>query len=275
MDKINIKNLEVFGNHGVLAEETKLGQKFIVSATLYTDIRGAGRSDDLSKSIDYGQVAYFIKNFIEENTYNLLETVAEELAGELLLNFERLNKVWIEIKKPFAPIALPLETVSVELERGWHTAYIALGSNIGEREKYVQGAVEALSEAYGCEVTKVSSFIETEPYGGIEQGDFLNGCLELKTLLTPFELLKVIHEIEAGAKRERTVHWGPRTLDLDILLYDDEVIQTEMLQIPHMEMHRRWFVMEPLCEIAPYKRHPIYGKTVAEMLEGLDDETDK
>ena len=101
--------------------------------------------------------------------------------------------------------------------------------------------------------------------------DFLNACLSLDTLLSPSELLEKLHEIEQAAHRERLIHWGPRTLDLDILLYDDEILETEDLIIPHVEMHKREFVLKPLSEIAPYKRHPVYQKTVAELLEALTD----
>ena len=99
----------------------------------------------------------------------------------------------------------------------------------------------------------------------IEQDDFLNACLLLKTLLSPEELLVRLHEIEQAAHRERIIHWGPRTLDLDILLYDDLILETEELVIPHPEMHLRDFVLKPLREIAPNKRHPILQKTVAQM----------
>ena len=109
----------------------------------------------------------------------------------------------------------------------------------------------------------------TEPYGGVEQDDFLNACLLLKTLLSPEELLERLHEIEKGAHRERIVRWGPRTLDLDILLYDDLVMENEDLIIPHIEIHLREFVLKPLSEIAPNIRHPIYKKTVAQMLKEL------
>ena len=102
-----------------------------------------------------------------------------------------------------------------------------------------------------------------------EQDEFLNGVLEMETLLTPQELLAQLHRIEAEANRERILRWGPRTLDLDILLYDDIVLEEDDLCIPHVEMHKRSFVLEPLAEIAPYKRHPVYGKTVREMLEEI------
>lgn len=267
MDKIYIKNLEVFARHGVFPEENILGQKFVISAVLYTSLRKAGKTDDLAESIHYGEVSHFIKEFVEKNTWKLLETVAERLAEELLLKTKGLEKIRLEIKKPWAPVGLPLETVSVELERGWHTAYIALGSNLGEKEKNLRFGVEALRASEDCRVLAVSDFIVTEPYGGVEQDDFLNGAMKIRTLLTPHELLERLHDIEREAKRERVIRWGPRTLDLDILLYDDLILDDEELHIPHIEMHKRDFVLKPLCQIAPYVRHPVYGRTAAELLE--------
>lgn len=268
-DKIKIENLEVFANHGVFPEENRLGQKFLVSAVLYTDTRKAGLSDDLTASIHYGEVSQFIHTYMKEHTYQLIERAAESLAEELLLHTEHLERVRIEVKKPWAPVGLPLESVSVEIERGWHTAYIAMGSNMGEKQGYLETAVEELNRLPLAQVEKVSEFYVTPPYGVADQDDFLNGCLELRTLLTPRELLDAIHEIEKQAGRERLVHWGPRTLDLDIIFYDDLVLEEEDFCIPHVEMHKREFVLQPLHDIAPYKRHPVYGKTVREMLEDV------
>lgn len=270
MDKIHIKNLEVFARHGIFPEENVLGQKFVVSAVLYTSTREAGRTDDLAKSIHYGEVSRFITEFMEQNTFQLLETAAERLAEELLLNTERLEKIRLEIKKPWAPVGLPLETVSVEIERGWHTAYIALGSNLGDKEANLRLGVEGLRSTRGCRVEAVSDFLVTAPYGGVEQDDFLNGAMKIRTLLTPHELLERLHEIEQEAKRERVVRWGPRTLDLDILLYDDLILDEEELHIPHIEMYKRDFVLKPLCQIAPYARHPVYNRTAAELLADLE-----
>lgn len=270
MDKIHIKNLEVFARHGVFPEENALGQKFVVSAVLYTSTREAGGADDLAKSIHYGEVSRFITEFMEQNTFQLLETAAERLAEELLLNTERLEKIRLEIKKPWAPVGLPLETVSVEIERGWHTAYIALGSNLGDKEANLRLGVEGLRFTRGCRVEAVSDFLVTAPYGGVEQDDFLNGAMKIRTLLTPHELLERLHEIEQEAKRERVVRWGPRTLDLDILLYDVLILDEEELHIPHIEMYKRDFVLKPLCQIAPYARHPVYNRTAAELLADLE-----
>lgn len=268
-DKIRIKNLEVFGNHGVFPEENKLGQKFLVSAVLHTDTREAGLTDDLTKSIHYGEVSHFITKYMRENTYQLIESVAEQLARALLLEYERLEWIDIEIQKPWAPIGLPLESVSVEVSRGWHRAYIAVGSNLGDKGEYIRQGIEALQDCSDCIVEKESALIVTKPYGVTDQPDFLNGMLQVKTLLTPVELLKKLNEIELAAKRERKIHWGPRTLDLDIIFYDDLVLDTERLTIPHPDMQNRDFVLEPLAELAPRYRHPVLDKTVKELLEAL------
>ncbi|MEE1085568.1 MAG: 2-amino-4-hydroxy-6-hydroxymethyldihydropteridine diphosphokinase [Schaedlerella sp.] len=270
MDKIKIENLEVFANHGVFPEENILGQKFLVSLTMFTDTRKAGKTDELTASIHYGEVSQFITKYMKEHTFQLIERVAESLAEELLLNIEGLEKVLLEIKKPWAPVGLPLESVSVEIERGWHTAYIALGSNLGEKENYLDVAVEKMKAMPEGKVENISEWLVTKPYGGVKQDDFLNGCLKLRTLMTPKELLKELHRIEAEAGRERLIHWGPRTLDLDIIFYDDIIIEENDLCIPHVDMHNREFVLKPLAEIAPYKRHPVYGKTVSEMLKNLN-----
>ena len=268
-DEIRIEDLEVFANHGVFPEENTLGQKFVVSAVLFTDTRMAGKTDDLTASIHYGEVSAFITEFLQKNTYQLLERAAEELAEALLLEWDRIEKISIEIKKPWAPVRLPLKTVSVKIERGWHTAYIALGSNIGDSKMYLDNAVKALNELPTSKVEVVSEYLVTPPYGVTDQPDFLNGCLKLQTLLYPEELLRELNRIEQEAGRERIIHWGPRTLDLDILFYDQEIIDMPDLHIPHIDLHNRDFVLVPMSQIAPYLRHPVLNQTISQLLDSL------
>lgn len=271
MDKIIIKDLELYCRHGVFPEENVLGQKFLFSAILYLSTREAGKTDELEKSINYGEICHFIKEFMEEHTFKLLEAVLENLAEAILLKWTQIEELTLEVKKPWAPVGLPLDTVAVEITRRWHTAYIALGSNMGEKKEFLRCAVEALQERKDCRVLKVSDFITTAPYGVTDQDEFLNGALLMKTLLTPEELLVRLHEIEAGAGRVRIRRWGPRTLDLDILLYDDLVVDTEELHIPHIDMQNRDFVLGPLAQIAPWVRHPVLNKTIKQLEGELHD----
>lgn len=270
MDTIHIRDLEVFANHGVYPEENRLGQKFVVSADLSVDTREAGRTDDLEKSVNYGEVSLTVQKFLKEHTFKLIEAVAEGLAEKLFSDYPLVHGVRLEIQKPWAPVGLPLRTVSVEIRRSRHRVYIALGSNMGEKKAYLDEAVSKLSALAGCSVKKVSDWIATAPYGVTDQAEFLNGVLELETLLTPQELLDELHAIEAEAHRERILRWGPRTLDLDILLYDNEVIDTENLHIPHIDMQNRYFVLEPLSQIAPWVRHPVLNKTIEQLRRELD-----
>ena len=269
MDEIHIKQLEVFAHHGVFPEENRLGQKFIVSADLRTDLRKAGLADDLQLSMDYGAVCGEIQEFLTRHTFQLLETAAEQLCTHLLQTLPLLRSIRLEIEKPWAPIGLPLKTASVSIERGWHTAYIALGSNMGDRKAYLDGAVEALRKDPSMRVEAVSDYLVTEPYGGVEQEDFLNAVLRVQTLLPPHELLDALHVIEQAANRERIIHWGPRTLDLDILFYDDLVYSDGVLNVPHPEIPKRTFVLQPMVQIAPFFVHPVYQRTMTELLEAI------
>lgn len=149
------------------------------------------------------------------------------------------------------------------------TAYIGLGSNIGDKRGTCLQALELLCKA--GRVTKVSSFYCTEPVGRRDQEDFVNAVAELETGLSPEQLLAACRAIEDELGRRRTVHWGPRTIDLDILLYGDQVVESSGLTIPHPFLTSRGFVLIPLCEIAPQAVHPILHKTAARLLQELKD----
>lgn len=269
MDAIHIENLKVFANHGVFREENALGQKFVVTVRLRTDTRRSGRSDELCESINYAEVCETIEQSMTERTFKLIEAAAEYTAERLLLKYPLIKELELTVKKPHAPVKSFIDYAAVTIERGWHTAYIGIGSNMGDKRAYLDTAVNAFRENALCRGVRASEYIVTEPVGGVEQDDFLNGAIEVKTLMTAHELLDFANEIERGANRMRTVRWGPRTLDVDILLYDSEIISGERLTVPHKELHRRRFALEPLCELNPYAYHPCLGKTVSRLLEEL------
>lgn len=272
-DEIRIEDLKIFAHHGVFAQETRDGQFFYVNAVLYTDTSKAGKTDVLAHSVNYGEVCHFITDWMHENTCLLLEAVAERLAKAILLKYDLLFGVDLEIRKPDAPIPLPFGCVAVKVNRCWHKAYIALGSNMGDTKQFIENAVKALRNHSEITVKKVSQLLVTKPYGGVEQDDFLNGVMEIETLLNPEELLDVLHEIENAADRKRTLRWGPRTLDLDILFYDKLVYESESLVIPHVDLANRDFVLKPMAEIAPYFYHPVVKKTMVELLHELERKT--
>lgn len=268
-DEIRIEGLKVFAHHGVYDFETRDGQDFYVNAVLYTDTRKAGVSDELSDSTNYGEVCQCIHEYLTGHTYKLLEAALEHTATELLHRFPLVRGVDLEIQKPQAPIPLPFENVSVKIRRFWHRAYVALGSNMGNKKQYLDRALEQMDENPDFRVIKTASYLETEPYGGVEQDTFLNSVCCLETLLSPEELLDELHRMEQLADRKREIHWGPRTLDLDIIYYEDCIMASEDLVIPHADMENRVFVLKPLCEIAPYLRHPVTGLTTRQMLDAL------
>ncbi len=141
------------------------------------------------------------------------------------------------------------------------TAYIGIGSNLGNREENCGRAIALLIE-HGVTVTKRSSMIETEPWGVEDQPKFINMAVEIETSLTPEELLTFLKRTETDIGRQPGLRWGPRMIDLDILLYDDLVLKTPDLEIPHPRIAERDFVLKPLAEIAPDKVHPVLRGTI-------------
>ncbi len=270
MDLIEIKDLECFSHHGLLEEEHALGQKFMVSLKLFLDLRKSGRNDDIHESLDYSEVAHFIHDFMSNKRFQLIEALAENIANELLLHYERLQKVEVCVKKPWAPILLPLDTVSVTVCRGWHPVFLGAGSNIEPKSAYLERAFKELSACTWIRNLQSSEWITTKPYGVKDQDDFLNGVFRMETLYTPEELLEKLHEIEAKEHRERTVHWGPRTLDLDILFYEDWIVQRPDLVIPHPDLCNRDFVLKPMVELAPYWIHPVLKKSMMQLLQEFE-----
>ena len=140
---------------------------------------------------------------------------------------------------------------------------------MGDKKRYLEEAIRKICAHEKIRKVKCSELLATAPYGGVEQEEFLNGAVELETLLTPEQLLTFLHELEKEAGRERLIRWGPRTLDLDILLFQDYVSDDPVLTVPHPDMENRMFVLEPLSQLCPYHVHPITGKSIKQMLKEL------
>ncbi|MEW6068932.1 MAG: 2-amino-4-hydroxy-6-hydroxymethyldihydropteridine diphosphokinase [Nitrospirota bacterium] len=148
--------------------------------------------------------------------------------------------------------------------------YIGIGSNLGDRHKNCEHAIELL-EKRGIIVKKKSSMHETAPWGIKDQPVFINMVIEIETGLKPKELLRLLKDVEKEAGRKETFKWGPRIIDLDILLFDDIVLNENDLKIPHPSMHKRDFVLMPLCEIAPDIKHPVLNLSVKDLMQKLSN----
>lgn len=275
MDKIFIQNLEFIGYHGVFEEEKKLGQKFIVNIELDTSLREAGIKDDLTKTTHYGYVAKTVEKIFFSKKYDLIESLAEDIASAILIEYPFVNAVSLEIKKPWAPVGLILESVSIKIKRRWNVAYISLGSNMGNKKENLERAIKEIAKLNNTFVTKKSEIIETEPFGYKEQDDFLNACIEIKTLLFSKELLYELLEIEKNMGRERKIKWGPRIIDLDIIFFNKEVREEEELILPHPYVEYRDFVLKPLEEINPNFIHPILNKRISTLRKELEANENK
>ncbi len=264
MDKIIIKDLEVHGNVGVYEEEKKLGQKFLISMEIETNFQSCIKDDKIHETINYGEVSNLVYEEFKSHKYNLLEKSADEICKIVLSKYEGAKSIIVEIKKPWAPIKLPLDYAAVSTYRKKNKAYIALGSNMGDKENNLNIALKKIEDEF-TKVKKVSSFIVTKPVGYLDQDDFLNGACILETIYEPHELLKKLLSVELELKRERKIKWGPRTIDLDILLFNDYIITEDDLIIPHPRLNERLFVLDPLCEIAPFEIHPIKKLRIEEL----------
>lgn len=259
MDRIEINGLRVMSVIGVLQHEREAAQPLQIDLSLHVDLRDAGRSDELADTAHYGLVAERAAALARESKDLLLERLADRIAEETL-TFDRVDAVDVKVTKLRPPIPEDLDSTAVTVFRrrvdeegfGEHEAIVALGSNLGERAEFLRRAVEQLGD-----VVRRSQVFETAPVGGPDgQSAYLNMVVAVRTSLDPFAFLRRCQRVEAMANRQRIVHWGPRTLDVDLLFYDDVTITSPELTVPHPRWAERRFVLAPLSEVSP-ERCPV------------------
>lgn len=250
MDEIKIRNLEISACHGVLKSEKTTAQKFVFDADLKLDLFRAGQKDDLSLTVNYASVCNLLAGIAQNNVFNLVETLAFRCAYAVLDEFP-VDGIKLTVCKPQAPLPHKFGTVGVTVEVDRERAYLSLGSSLGDKRAYLDAAIEKLSKTSGIKVLNVSSYIATQPYGGVAKNEFLNCAVEIETYLSPRALLDEIHRVENECGRVRNERWGDRTLDIDIIFFGKKVVFEDDLIIPHPEFSKRDFVLTPLKEIAP------------------------
>ena len=250
-------------------EEKVNPQRFLFTVKVDTDFALAESTDDLDNTVSYSAVKKVVKKVAEENSFDLIETLAMRVCKAVILSFPLAQKVSVKVKKPDAPMSGNFDYVAVETSLCWTEVYLSLGSNEGDRHAYLDLAVKMLEEDDNFKEIVESKRIETEAYGGVATGEFVNSCVRAKTLYSPQELLAKIGEIERAGDRVRTVHWGDRTLDVDIIFFGDEVIGENNLCVPHPDMQNREFVLAPLIDLCPNKVHPLLKKRVSELYFAL------
>ena len=252
MDRIELNGWRVMTVIGALDFEQLAPQPLEVDVVLHLDLDEAGETDDLTATVHYGLVLdTFAK--VAQDPHVLLERFAHRLC-EAALAYPMVQEVEVAVRKLRPPVPHDIENTAVRLHRrrmvahatGTHEAVLALGSNLGDREGFLRLAVQELGPVRRSQVW------ETDPIGGPErQGPYLNMVVVVRTDLDPFALLRRCQRVERLAGRVRDVRWGPRTLDVDLLFYDDMVLSSDDLTVPHPRYAERRFVLAPLAEVAP------------------------
>ncbi len=261
-NRIFVSNLCLYGRHGVLKEESTLGQKFFVDIECVVDMEEALRDDDYRRTVGYERLCAIAAEVSGATRFNLIETLADGIAGRILDSFPAVSEVSVRVRKPSAPIAAVFDHVSVEAKRFRKADFaLSLGSNVGNKIANIRSAIARLDGEAGIEIEAVSHLYKTAPWGKTDQDWFINACIRGSTSLAPQALLRRCQAIEIQVGRLPGVHWGPRIIDIDILYAGDAALQTAELTLPHPEMLKRAFVLLPLAEIAPERI--VDGRSIA------------
>lgn len=299
-DSLLIKDLLCRAIIGLNPWERDEKQDVLLNLTLFPIQSPASQRDYVPQTHNYRTICRTIVNHVEQSSFLLIEALSSSIA-EVLIKKCHVRKVSLSVEKPSALLFAksagvhitrsqidyaasmvdPKEdnfgrrrSIDAALATGAHTAFIALGCNLGDRSKNIAEAIVELERSCDCKVLNTSFLYETPPWGLEDQPAFLNAACKVITHKSPLELLKALKEVEAGMGREKTVQWGPRTIDLDILLYDNIEMETEELTIPHAWMHKREFVLRPMNDIAPDIEHPKLAKTISQLLRHLQEKVE-
>ena len=253
-DTITVRGLELYAYHGVNPEEKENGQRFILDIDMTADVSEAAATDDLTKTVSYSAALKTARAVFLADKYDLIETAAQKVADALLCEYPRLCAVAVTVKKPDAPMKAAFDYVAVTVKRRrLRKAVLSLGSNMGDSDAILDKALAGIDALPSTRLTKVSPRYVTAPWGGVEQDDFINLCAEIETAFSPEGLLCALQKLERDAHRVRTVRWGPRTLDIDIVLFEGVTCESERLTLPHPRFTERAFVLRPLTDLYPDK----------------------
>ena len=277
-DRIHLRGVEALGYHGVLPDEKRDGQPFVVDVVMELDLARAGATDALDDTVSYAEIAAEVVSRITGPSFDLIERLAEVIADDVL-GHALIEAVTVTVHKPEAPVGHPFSDVAVEVNRRRGVpVVVALGANLGDARATLEDAVRAVGALSGMRVRSVSPLVETDPVGGPEQPAYLNAVLVGETTLTPDELLARLHAIEADHGRTREVHWGARTLDLDFVQMGVPGTHSEVrsdrpaLTLPHPRAHGRGFVLVPWTHADPGARLRVGDdvRPVAELVAEAD-----
>ncbi len=309
LDQIVVEGIRVTGFHGVLATERESGQLFKADVVAHVNTRTAALTDDVTKTLNYSDLADRVAEVLAGDPANLLETVAEHIA-RIVLDMDGVECVDVAVHKPQAPLHVEFKDVIVRIRRDLKSgslwadkrigsaaglpddllaeghltlandpfderpfqpvrAYLALGGNIGEVEETLKDAVHALGRVPGIHILRTSHLVRSAPVGGPDQPDYLNAVAVIETALAPRELLGACQGIEVVFGRERGEPNGPRTLDIDIVAFDDLVGMSDDLILPHPRAADRAFVIVPLADADPDAVIPGRGG-VATLVNSVD-----
>lgn len=251
---ITIENLTVMACHGCNPDEKINAQPLHFDIKAFLNYEEACFNDNLKSTVSFTDIVALVYDFCEKHCFDLLEKLASETCRVLMDEFPAIDEIQIELRKTQPPIRLPLSSLGVSFTLKREIVYLSLGSSLGDKEKFLNDAIDQLKIIRGVNVLQVSNFITTKPYSVSAANNlFLNAAVKLSTYLEPEEFFKFTHAIEVFGGRIRGDKWGEdRTLDIDIVFWGRKKILTKNLRIPHYDWKNRDFVKMPIAELDPF-----------------------